>query len=145
LESTRIWNRYWRNIHRFRVIYPGTQRVMLSKLLSTPSNPASAIMEGLSRIDDVIYSSDAGRKADSIHRIIVHGSTVATNALLERKGVQTALIAREGFVMYCKLVAKNRPSLYDLYADPPPPLVSRENRLEVDERVDHKRCGAAKP
>jgi N-methylhydantoinase A len=96
------------------------------KLLSTPRNPAEAMLAGLDSI-----SANNGRK-------IIHGSTVATNALLERKGVRTALIATNGFRDVLQIGRQNRPHLYDFFADPPPPLVPDEWRLEVTERVNHK-------
>jgi N-methylhydantoinase A len=96
------------------------------KLLSTPANPAEAMLAGLETI-----SSTNGRK-------IIHGSTVATNALLERKGVRTALITTKGFRDVLHIGRQNRPQLYDFFADPPLPLVPDEWRLEVNERVNHK-------
>jgi len=96
------------------------------KLLSTPENPAEAMLEGLNRI-----SNGKGRQ-------IIHGSTVATNALLEGKGARTALITTKGFRDILQIGRQNRPQLYDLLADPPSPLVPESWRLEVDERVNHK-------
>jgi 5-oxoprolinase (ATP-hydrolysing) len=66
----------------------------------------------------------------------VHGSTVATNALLERKGARTALVTTLGFRDVLQIGRQNRPSLYDLFANPPLPLASPELRFEVNERVD---------
>jgi N-methylhydantoinase A len=66
---------------------------------------------------------------------IVHGSTVATNALLERKGARVAFIATEGFKDLLQIGRQNRPELYNLFADPPPPLVEPAHRFEVSERV----------
>jgi N-methylhydantoinase A len=68
---------------------------------------------------------------------ITHGSTVATNALLERKGARTALITTRGFRDVLQIGRQNRPVLYDLLANPVPPLVPEELRFEVSERVDH--------
>jgi len=70
--------------------------------------------------------------------MILHGSTVATNALLERKGARTALIATSGFRDILQIGRQNRPALYDFTADPPPSLVPDELRYEVDERVDSR-------
>ena len=69
-------------------------------------------------------------------RRIVHGTTVATNALLEGKWAATALITTAGFGDVLEIGRQNRPSLYDLFCDRPPPLVPREWRLEVPERLD---------
>src|SRR3712207_5584358 len=61
--------------------------------------------------------------------------TVATNALLERRGARTALVTTEGFRDVLEIARQNRPSLYDLSADRPPPLVPRELRFTVAERM----------
>ncbi len=94
------------------------------KLPSTPRDPAAAVLAGLARL---------GRPGG---RQIVHGSTVATNALLERKGAPTALITTRGFRDVLQIGRQNRPVLYDLFVDPPEPLIPEAWRLEVDERVD---------
>jgi N-methylhydantoinase A len=105
---------------------PQTGNISTFKLLSTPANPAEAMLVGLEMI-----SAKNGRK-------IIHGSTVATNALLEKKGAKTALITTKGFRDVLQIGRQNRPQLYDFFADPPPPLVPDEWRLEVNERVNHK-------
>ncbi len=64
-----------------------------------------------------------------------HGTTVATNALLERRGARTALVTTEGFRDVLEIGRQNRPSLYDLTQDRPPPLVPRELRFTVRERM----------
>ncbi len=108
------------------VIYePHNGRLQTFKVLSTPGDPAQAVLEGLRRLPEAA-------RAD-----IIHGSTVATNALLERKGAVTALITTRGFRDVLQIGRQNRSSLYDWSADPPPPLVPTDLRLEVDERVDH--------
>ena len=67
---------------------------------------------------------------------LAHGTTVATNALLERKGARVALISNEGFADIIEIARQDRPSLYDPFADRPEPLVRREDRLEVIGRLD---------
>jgi N-methylhydantoinase A len=94
------------------------------KILSTPCNPAQAVLQGLARIHP-----------DKAPVHIIHGSTVATNALLERKGSLTALVTTQGFADVLQIGRQNRPVLYDLFADPPEPLVPSHLRLEVQERV----------
>jgi N-methylhydantoinase A len=111
----------------FVVFYPQQGRVESFKLLSTPHNPESAVLQGLARI---VSSLQSGSGLD-----IVHGSTVATNALLERKGALTALVTTRGFRDLLKIGRQNRPALYDFFADPPHPLAPDHLRLEVDERV----------
>ena len=67
--------------------------------------------------------------------VLAHGTTVATNALLERRGARTALVTTEGFRDVIEIGRQNRPSLYDLTAHRPAPLVPRELRFTVRERV----------
>ena len=67
--------------------------------------------------------------------VLAHGTTVATNALLERRGARTALVTTEGFRDVIEIGRQNRPSLYDLTEDRPPPLVPRDLRFTVRERV----------
>jgi N-methylhydantoinase A len=69
---------------------------------------------------------------------IIHGSTVATNALLERKGAKTALITTDGFRDVLHIGRQNRRDLYDLFADRPAPLAPREWRFEISERVNYR-------
>jgi N-methylhydantoinase A len=111
----------------FVVFDPDTQQIETFKVLSTPQDPAAAILAGLGRLD-----AQSGRH-------LVHGSTVATNALLERKGARTALVTTAGFRDVLQIGRQNRPALYDFFADPPAPLVPRQQRLEVAERIDY--CG----
>ena len=93
---------------------------------STPHNPAEAILSGVARILGEIERAPFE---------IVHGTTVATNALLERKGARTALITTEGFEDVIEIGRQARPDLYNLMVTRPPPLVPRELRFGVSERV----------
>lgn len=93
------------------------------KVSSTPHDPAEAVLEGLRR---------AGIKADGT---VVHGSTVATNTVLERKGARTVLVTTAGFRDVLEIARQNRPALYAIEPRTPAPLIERELRLEVDERV----------
>ena len=70
-------------------------------------------------------------------RLLYHGTTVSTNALITRTGARTALIATEGFRDIIEIRDGSREELYDTLWDPPPPLVPRQDRLEVRERVDY--------
>ena len=92
------------------------------KLRSNPADPASVILAGLARI--------AAARAD-----VVHGSTVATNALLERKGAKTAFITTRGFEDLIAIGRQNRAELYNLMPAVPVPLVPRELCFGVDERI----------
>lgn len=71
-------------------------------------------------------------------RYFIHGSTIATNAIIERKGARTGLITTDGFRDVLEAARAERPDMYDLRWDPSPPLVSRPNRLGVRERVDYE-------
>jgi N-methylhydantoinase A len=95
------------------------------KVASTPDDPVRSIVAGL-RVAG-ISRGDA----------VAHGTTVATNAILERKGARTALITTAGFEDVLEIRRQNRPALYDLNARWPDPLVPRELRVGVRERLDY--------
>ena len=95
------------------------------KLPSTPSNPSIGVRQGIAEID-------AGPAE------YVHGSTVATNALLEGKGGRTALITTLGFEDVLEIGRQSRSDLYDLSLDRPPALAPWELRFGLPERVDYK-------
>ena len=103
-------------------------RIQLFKLPSTPSDPSLAIRQGLDRICLKIPVQLADIE-------VVHGTTVGTNALLQRRGAQTALITTKGFEDVLLIGRQARPELYNLNAVKPPPLVADELRLGVTERV----------
>jgi N-methylhydantoinase A len=98
-------------------------RIHIHKQLSTPHDPAEAILSG---IDHLAIPPEAE---------VVHGSTVATNALLERRGARTALITTAGFTDVLAIGRQNRPDLYALVPQKPPPLVPRQWRFGLHERV----------
>ena len=91
------------------------------KVLSSPDDPGRAVGEGL----------DGLRPG-----LLAHGTTVATNALIERRGATVALVTTTGFADVIEIARQDRPSLYDIWADCPEPLVPRRLRLEVDGRLD---------
>ena len=93
------------------------------KLLSTPQNPAEAVLNGLQHISE--------EKA----KRIVHGSTVATNAILERKGVKTALVTNKGFEDIIEIGRQNRSRLYDLAYRKEPHIVPEALRFGIRERT----------
>ncbi|MBO0792957.1 MAG: hydantoinase/oxoprolinase family protein [Ktedonobacteraceae bacterium] len=97
------------------------------KVLSTPDDPSRAIIQGLSEL---------GVLPDL--NIMVHGSTVATNAVLEGKGVTTGLITTSGFRDILEIRRQTRPSLYNLRARKVPSLVPRSLRMEVIERLNER-------
>ncbi len=99
-------------------------RLQIHKLLSTPHNPAEAMLAGLNAV-----GMTAGAR-------VSHGSTVATNAILERKGAKTALITTQGFRDLLFIGRQNRPVLYALQPQLPPPLIPHQWCYEVPERLD---------
>ena len=101
--------------------------VHILKVPSSPKNPADAVLKGLNKL-----GSGFGR------RQIIHGSTVATNTLLERKGAKTALISTNGFEDVLEIGRQNRPHLYNLFVEKTPPLIDEGCRFGVDERTGHK-------
>lgn len=107
----------------FVLFDPETGSYRTLKVLTTPEDPARGVLEGLDR--------EGARSATEL----VHGSTVATNAVLERKGARTALVTTGGFRDLLVIARQNRSKLYDLFADRPAPLVPAELCFEVEERV----------
>ncbi len=100
-----------------------------TKLLTRPDAPERAIVEGID-----LVAKRAGVAAGDIDSII-HGTTLATNALIERRGARTALITTKGFRDVIEMRTENRFELYDLNIVLPPPLVPREDRHVIDERI----------
>ncbi|MEC8263244.1 MAG: hydantoinase/oxoprolinase family protein, partial [Pseudomonadota bacterium] len=102
------------------------------KVLTTLDRPADGLMLGVDRILE-----QAGMEADSIE-LIVHGTTLATNALIERRGARTALITTEGHRDALEMAFENRFDQYDIQADRRPPLIGRDLRLSVSERMNYR-------
>ncbi len=98
-------------------------KITIHKRFTSAGDPARALLEGMSHMN---APSDA---------TIVHGSTIATNTLLERTGAQTAFVTTRGFADIIEIGRQNRPDLYALVPAKPPSLVPPELRFEVDERV----------
>lgn len=99
------------------------------KYLTTHAAPEKAVLEGTR---DLIARSGI---SPSQVRLVVHGTTLATNALIERKGAKTALISTAGFRDSLEMAYEHRFEVSDLYMVRPAPLVARNLRLEVDERL----------
>jgi len=104
-------------------------RIVVHKTSSTPEDPSGAILEGLSFLD-----RECGVSERSIRRF-GHGTTVATNALIQRRGGRVAMVTTGGFRDLLEIGRQTRPKMYDLRADHPSPLAPRERRFEVVERV----------
>ena len=101
-----------------------------AKILTTPEAPERAVIEAI----DSVLREAALAPADL--SIIIHGTTLATNALIERKGAKTALLTTEGFRDTIEIRHENRFEQYDVNIDLPPPLVPRRLRFPVRERID---------
>jgi len=99
-----------------------------TKVLSTRADPAAAVAAGVAEV--TARAGATGLDA------LAHGTTVATNAVLERRGAPIALVTTRGFADVIEIARQNRPSLYDPFADRPAALVERGRRLEVDGRLD---------
>ena len=108
-----------------------TGRVDVWKVSSTPHDPSSGIAQGVAEGVDRVGTSAADIS------FFGHGTTVATNALIQHRGVKTGLITTDGFRDLLEIGRQKRPDLYDLQADKAPVLVTRDLRLEVPERVRH--------
>jgi len=100
------------------------ERGRVAKVLSTPEHPTDAVAQGIEAL--------RARRVE----VLAHGTTVATNALLEGDLAPTALVATEGFADVIEIARQDRPRLYDQEADRPVPLVPRDRRLEVAGRLD---------
>jgi 5-oxoprolinase (ATP-hydrolysing) len=102
----------------------GAGQLRVFKVPSTPANPALGLLNGMQAL--CVEPSIT----------VIHGSTVATNALLERKGARAALITTEGFADVLEIGRQNRPALYDIMQQRPSVLIPRERRFELAERLD---------
>ena len=105
-------------------------RTYLNKCLTTPDDPSRGVMDGLG---PMLRDSDvAGEEID----IAIHGTTLITNALIERNGARTAMLATSGFRDVLEMGTEVRYDIYDLFLEKPAPLVPRKWRYDVEERLD---------
>lgn len=107
----------------------GDQRWTM-KTLTTPKAPSEGVISGIRQTLD-----EAGIEAGRVG-LVIHGTTLATNAIIERKGAVTALITTEGFRDVLDIGYETRFDQYDLMLEKPKPLVPRERRFVIQERVD---------
>ena len=112
-----------------------TGEVRLAKRLTTQADPGQALADV---VDDLLAAVSrfhgSGSPAEAVSEV-VHGSTLVTNALIERKGAKTALVATEGTADIIDIAREVRYDLYDLDIQMPKPLVKREHRFELPERI----------
>ena len=111
-----------------------TGEVWSTKVFTTPSNPADGTLHGLKRILEI-----AGCKSNEV-TFIGHGTTIATNMVIEGKGARTALLATKGFrdlLEFRRVSRHDRADLYDMFFDNPPAHVPRHHRREIPERMRH--------
>ena len=108
----------------------GTASGPASKVLTTPRAPEEGVLTGIAEILKLsgVKPADLG--------LIIHGTTLATNAIIERKGAKTALVVTEGFRDSIEMAFEHRFEQYDIFMRKPPPLVARELRFGVPERLD---------
>ena len=100
-----------------------TGLLRMLKIFSTPADPSQAIVEALSKID---HQGEF---------VLLHGTTVGTNALLERKGARSALVTTAGFEDVIEIGRQSRPKLYDFFFDRVEPLVPKDFRFGIEERT----------
>ena len=112
------------------VVLEESGRRLTRKLLTTPQRPEEAVLDGVRLI-----MGDAGRGFGDV-AVFVHGTTLATNAVIERRGARTALLATEGFRDILDIANESRYDQYDLTIEKPRPLVPRALRFTVPERMD---------
>ena len=114
----------------FHVLDEATGAVFTGKRPSTPDDPARAIIEGLEAL-----ASRRGIDLGGLRRLS-HGTTVGTNALIQRRGGRVAMVTTRGFRDLLEIGRQTRPHMYSLTEDHPPALVERRHRFEIDERMD---------
>ena len=116
----------------FALLHGDGRRLCLHKQLTTPDDPARAVLEGVPRL-----LAKAGVSADEVGAV-VHGTTLVTNALIERRVAKTALLVTAGFADVLDIARERRYDMYELGITYPEPLVPRALRVELAERVDHR-------
>lgn len=111
------------------VVLEGSGEQTCLKLLTTPELPEVAVLEGIRKI-----LGQTGVNPSNVD-LVIHGTTLATNALIERKGARTALITTDGFRDSVEIAYEHRFEQYDLYMERPRPLIERDMRFAVTERM----------
>ncbi|MFI4996688.1 MAG: hydantoinase B/oxoprolinase family protein, partial [Hyphomicrobiales bacterium] len=114
----------------FILLDTARSEIQLHKCLTTPQDPSVGALQGLGELLEA-----AGVGLSQVEEI-VHGTTLVTNALIERRGAKLGLITTEGFRDILEMGTEQRYDIYDLFLQYPDPLVPRRRRLEVPERMD---------
>jgi N-methylhydantoinase A len=104
--------------------------VHVEKVASTPAAPERAVTDGIDSLAGAVPPETAG--------YLAHGTTVATNAVLEGEFADTALVTTAGFRDVLEIGRQDRPDIYDLHGEKPDPIVPRDRRYEVAERLDER-------
>ncbi|RWZ58324.1 hydantoinase/oxoprolinase family protein [Labedella populi] len=112
-----------------------SKAIVVGKISSTPADPGRAVRDGVSALIARVVGADEAGGAMGRIDYFAHGTTVATNALLQGRGARTGLITSAGFRDLLELGRQRRPKLYDLEAQKPVALAPRDLRIEVAERV----------
>jgi len=107
-----------------------TGQLLTAKTFTTPGDPVSGVFKGLERL-----CRDHSLSLERM-QVVVHATTLATNALIERKGARTALLTTQGFRDIVEIGTERSYDIYDLFIEMPSPLVPRHLRREVPERLD---------
>jgi len=116
----------------FALLDGAGQRLCLHKQLTTPDDPARSVLTGVPRL-----LAKAGVAAGEVDAV-VHGTTLVTNALIERRVARTAMLVTAGFADVLDIARERRYDMYELGITYPEPLVPRALRFELRERVDHR-------
>ena len=114
----------------FTVFGEAEAKVWFFKVSSTPHDPSEAIQTGVRQIIDTLKLDPKNISH------LGHGTTVATNMIIERRGVPTGLLTTKGFRDALEVARQVRPQLYDYFVRKPDPLIERANRVEVEERLN---------
>lgn len=119
------------------VLIDDSANLWTHKVLSTPPDPADPSGRGFEQavLDAMAHLARVTNTPGDAVSEVAHGTTVATNAVLEHRGARTALITTKGFRDVLELRRVRAPQMYDLFWEKPPPLVERYLRLELDERI----------
>ncbi|MEL0020288.1 MAG: hydantoinase/oxoprolinase family protein, partial [Rickettsiales bacterium] len=112
------------------VMADGEGRLTVHKLPSTPADPSVAAVQGLEQLLQLTES-----QAEGVSELL-HGSTIAANALIQRRGASTVLLTTKGFRDVLFIQRQDKSTVYDMFYQKPEPLLSRDKVLEIDERLD---------